>query len=234
MRMEGGIMQLAFRNTQGTVRTNWSEYALLRDNVQHYLENGAPSERFAALHAKERAVDGQVAVLDAARLRGEVLGAWYALKKFDLESTAVSLRTHLLLSGLLPPPRVRGTLLAARAGWSLPVTESEQSLGEVCGASSRRFLQLRRPRSTAIDSWFRVSQRRVRALHMPRRAPELHEDVELAQERSARPDEVLGAPALRRGVPTEQVMARVRQASGMAAIISWDASSSPDPSDRSP
>jgi hypothetical protein len=125
-------MQLAIRSAHGTVKTHWSDYALLRDNVQHYLENGAPSERFAALHGIERAVDGHFAVLDAARLRGEVLGAWFALKKLDLESSAVSLRTHLILSGSVPPPHATGTLLATRAGWELPVTAGrEQALGEV-------------------------------------------------------------------------------------------------------
>jgi hypothetical protein len=49
-------MLLAIRGAHCTVRTNWSDYALLRDNVQHYLENGAPSERFTALHGIERAV----------------------------------------------------------------------------------------------------------------------------------------------------------------------------------
>jgi hypothetical protein len=125
-------MLLAIRGAHCTVRTNWSGYALLRDNVQHYLENGAPSERFTALHGIERAVDGHFAVLDAARLRGEVLGAWFALKKLNLESSAVSLRTHLILSGSVPPPHVTGTLLATRAGWELPVTVgSEQALCKV-------------------------------------------------------------------------------------------------------
>jgi hypothetical protein len=142
-------MQLAFRNAQGSVRTSWSDYALLRDNVQHYLENGAPTERFAALHGIERAVDGRHAVLDAARLRSEVLGAWFALKKLDLESSAVSLRTHLVLSGSVPPPRVRGTLLAARAAWELPVSVgSEQPLGEVLRAFVAAVLAVT---ETAVD-----------------------------------------------------------------------------------
>jgi hypothetical protein len=119
-------------------RTNWADYALLRDNIQHYLESGVPSARFAALHAIERAVDGNYAEVDAGRLRREVLGGWYSLKKLDFESFAVSLRTHSILSGSSPPSMVEATQLAARAGWSLPVTmRSEQPLGEVL----RSFVQ---------------------------------------------------------------------------------------------
>jgi hypothetical protein len=102
-------LELAFRNARGTVRTDWSAYALLRDNVQHYLENGTPTKRFAELHGIDRAVDGHIAVLDAARLRGEV----------EVPAAA---------SG-------DGTLVAVRAGWELPVsTSSERLMGEILRA----------------------------------------------------------------------------------------------------
>jgi hypothetical protein len=116
-------MKLVFRGARGAVWTSWSDYALLRDNVQHYVERGVPSERFAALHAIERAVDGRVELLDAARLRGEVLSGCDALGELALSDSAVSLRTRALLSGSQIPP-VRGTVLAAKAGWEPAVSDA--------------------------------------------------------------------------------------------------------------
>jgi hypothetical protein len=99
---------------------DWSQYALLRDNVQHYLESGPGQTSFTALHAVERAVDGGVAPLSALELRRELQRAWSALANMPLAESAVSLRTRAILCGLGLPP-VRGTFKANLSGWSLPV-----------------------------------------------------------------------------------------------------------------
>jgi hypothetical protein len=94
---------------------------LIRDTVQHFVERGEPNEYFAALHSIEGAVDGGSCTVEAARLRGEVLRAWYALWAVPLEDAAVSLRTRAILTRSADQPTVRGTVQARRAGWAHPV-----------------------------------------------------------------------------------------------------------------
>jgi hypothetical protein len=105
----------------GSRACDWSGYALLRDNVQHYLEAGEPTQRFAALHGIERAVDSGQCLVEAARLRGEVLRAWYALWAVPMDRAAVSLRTRAILIGSTELPTARGTVRAQQVGWELPV-----------------------------------------------------------------------------------------------------------------
>jgi hypothetical protein len=105
----------------GSRACDWSGYALLRDNVQHFIEGGEPTDRFTALHGIERAVDDGQCFVDAARLRGEVLRAWYALSRVPLEQAAVSLRTRAILTASTEAPTARGTVLAQKIGWALPV-----------------------------------------------------------------------------------------------------------------
>jgi hypothetical protein len=113
-------MQLVFQSRNGSRYVDWSQYALLRDNVQHYLESGPSQTSFTALHAVERAVDGGVAPLPALALRRELQRAWSALASLPLADSAVSLRTRAILCGFGLPP-VRATFNARLNGWSLPV-----------------------------------------------------------------------------------------------------------------
>lgn len=114
-------MELIFRGNNGTCVCDWESFALLRDNVQHFLERGEPSARFEALHSIEDVVQGRARNIDAARLRGEVLRAWCALWQVPLADAAISLRTRAILTGVEEPPAARGTVAARIAGWSLPV-----------------------------------------------------------------------------------------------------------------
>ena len=100
---------------------DWSGYALLRDNVQHFIEGGEPTRRFMALHEIERAVDDGQCFVDAARLRGEVLRGFYALFRVPLDQAAISLRTRAILTGSTEAPTARGTVLAQQVRWELPV-----------------------------------------------------------------------------------------------------------------
>jgi hypothetical protein len=115
-------MKLLIRSRSGSRVCDWQSYALLRDNVQHFLEDGQPGDRFPALHDVEHAVEGDPQVIDAARLRGELLRAWCALWKVRLESSAISLRTRAILTGNRELPLARGTVPAGRVGWQLPLT----------------------------------------------------------------------------------------------------------------
>jgi hypothetical protein len=113
-------MQLMFKTRNGVQHLDWAHYAVLRDNVQHYLESGPERASFKALHEVERAVDGEVRYLRALDLRREVQLAWGALARLRLSESAISLRTRALLMGQ-GVPLVRGTLNAKTQGWSLPV-----------------------------------------------------------------------------------------------------------------
>lgn len=115
-------MKILMIGKAGARACDWRSYALLRDNVQHFIESGEPSVRFQALHGIENAVDKGEFRVDAARLRGEVLRAWCALWKVRLDGAAISLRTRAILTGNADVPSVRGTVPARVAGWSLPVS----------------------------------------------------------------------------------------------------------------
>ncbi len=118
-------MQLSLAGSGAMYVCDWGSFALLRDNVQHYLEGGAPSWRFPALHAVESVVDGGPRQVDAARLRGEVLRAWSALWPVDVESAAISLRTRAVLTGCRELPEARDTVTAKSAGWELPLSAAD-------------------------------------------------------------------------------------------------------------
>lgn len=121
-------MQLIFKSRNGTARLDWSEYALLRDNVQHYLESGPRQARYDALHAVERAVDGEPSQVNALGLRRELQRAWSALAGLTFSQSAVSLRTRALLTGCDRPPAVRGTVVAKPIGWPLPLVADDGQL----------------------------------------------------------------------------------------------------------
>ena len=117
-------MQLMFRTRKGTRCLEWAHYALLRDNVEHYLESGPAHSDYKALHGVERAEDGEVRYLCALELRREVQRAWMALGRLKLADSAISLKTHALLNGAAPP-FVHGTFNAKANGWQLPIAGDE-------------------------------------------------------------------------------------------------------------
>jgi hypothetical protein len=119
-------MQLIFKSQTATASLDWSAYALLRDNVQHYLESRPGRSGFAALHEIERVVDGQPRSVSALALRRELQQAWSALAGLKLAQSAVSLRTRAILTGCDRPPAIRATVVARLTGWPLPVTGSDE------------------------------------------------------------------------------------------------------------
>jgi len=117
-------VRLLLTGPSGSGRISWNAYAMLRDNVQHHLEGGVPSARFRALHALERAVDRGTHRVDAARLRGEIMGAWYGLVKLGVDEAAISFRTRSIMTGCPTPPVRRGTARPRLTGWNLPISAS--------------------------------------------------------------------------------------------------------------
>lgn len=106
--------------SSGSRSCDWSVYALLRDNVQHFIESGRPGARFSALHAMESAVDEGESVVDALRLRAEIQRAAQALSQVRMEDAAVSLRTRAILTASAAQPSLRATVRARAVGWQLP------------------------------------------------------------------------------------------------------------------
>lgn len=130
-------MQLVLIGSAASCVCEWRDYALLRDNIQHFIERGSPSERFAALHAIEAAVDVGSCEVDAARLRGETLRAWYALWHVRIADAAVSMRTRAILTGSSGQPSIRGTQSARSLGWPLPVAAASSTR---VSEAARRFV----------------------------------------------------------------------------------------------
>lgn len=65
-------MSLCFTGPSGSVEQRWIVYALLRDNIEHHLENGRPGPAFEFIHSVGAALGGGTVVLNALRLRSEM------------------------------------------------------------------------------------------------------------------------------------------------------------------
>jgi hypothetical protein len=114
-------MKLIVKGVKGKRVFDWGGYALVRDNVQHFIEYGRPNGRFPELHGIEGAVDGGSYVADASRLRGEALRATAALAAIPLTEAALTSRTRAIMIGSHRAPQTRPSIEARSAGWDLPV-----------------------------------------------------------------------------------------------------------------
>lgn len=109
-------MKLVITGRAGAGLCDWDSFALLRDNVQHFVEGGVQSGRFSALHGIARAVDGHPCLVDAVRLRLEVLQAWSALWPVSVAGAAVSSRTRAVREGTSIPA---GASVTSPAMWNV-------------------------------------------------------------------------------------------------------------------
>jgi hypothetical protein len=149
-------MSLTFQGPKGAFERRWIVYAMLRDNVQHHLENGAPTEAFSALHGLGAALlRGEVAV-PARKLRAELTEARGLLDR-PIEELAVSVRTRAICALLFPLPNLQETELASRAEWTVPFpTAGARTLGDLFGSLIEELLRITEGASsedevTAID-----------------------------------------------------------------------------------
>ncbi len=99
-------MQLSLVGSEAAYVCDWGSFALLRDNVQHYMEQGEPTDRFRALHSVETVIDSDPRQVDAARLRGEVLRAWGALGQWTcrVRRSASGRAPYLRVAASCPKP----------------------------------------------------------------------------------------------------------------------------------
>ena len=112
---------LVIQGRTGTYPFAWACYALLRDNVQHYVEHGKPCGRFPTLHSIALAVDEGTCAADPQALREEVVRAVSSLRSVPLTDAAMSSRTRAIQIGSPEVPRVGHTGEARLLGWELPV-----------------------------------------------------------------------------------------------------------------
>lgn len=125
-------MSLMFAGPGGSFEARWMVYAMLRDNVQHHMEKGVPSARFACLHQVSRALGGGSVTLDAATL-AEELSALKEVMALPVADLAVSTRTRAAITLQWPPPAEEGTTLLRDTDIKVPLLHAEvKQLGDVC------------------------------------------------------------------------------------------------------
>ena len=122
-------------NDKESIACDGAAIFLLRDNVQHFLEAGIPSERFAQLHAL---ADGfwseRIVALDAALLRSELFAAWDGTWRLPISQSAVSIATGAALRGVSAPPGISGTTTsrsARRLSWR--AVDEDKTVGQLVG-----------------------------------------------------------------------------------------------------
>jgi len=127
-------MSLLFSGPKGNVEERWVVYAALRDNVQHHLEGGMPSEAFGVLHRVTEALGGGQTDLSATNLRACALRVKDELCALPIEQMAISARTRAVISMTWPLPDKRETCLVADWGGTIPFLRGDEStLGDVFG-----------------------------------------------------------------------------------------------------
>ena len=135
-------MSLTYTGPQGSFERRWIVYAMLRDNVQHHLENGEPSADFEHLHALGQALSGRGVSVPALALRAE-LARLGPMLELPLAELAISVRTQAVLTLMVPPPERRGTMLVAEAEWALPFPlEGALTLNDVFGSLVTELLRV--------------------------------------------------------------------------------------------
>lgn len=126
----------------GQLEQRWIVYACLRDNVQHHLEGGSPTDAFSALHSISAALTGAEVVVSASKLRDELTRARVLLER-PASELAISARTRSVIALKWPPPEVRETVLVRETGGlSALIGGSPRTLGDVFGHLLERLLAI--------------------------------------------------------------------------------------------
>jgi len=137
-------MSFSFTGPKGWVEQRWIVYALLRDNVQHYLEGGAPGGEFEALHSLAEALGGRRVVVSARKLYDELSRAKVLLDR-PIDDLAISLRTRSIVSLHWPPPERRQTSLLKEEGVTVPLLGNlaeAKTLDDIFGHLVTSLLQI--------------------------------------------------------------------------------------------
>jgi hypothetical protein len=125
-------VSLSFVGPGGSVERRWIVYALLRDNVQHYLEGGTISGRYAAIHGMAAALGGSPVRILASELCRELERA-RALMARPVEELALSGRTVAVISHQWPLPEGSATKLVGEWPRLPQLAPGAKTLGDVLG-----------------------------------------------------------------------------------------------------
>jgi hypothetical protein len=135
-------MSLAFFGPKGSLEVRWIVYALLRDNVQHYLEGGTPTDRFAELHRLGEALVKDRVRLRAQPLRSELEQAKAALLHRPAADIALSGRTRAVLSAQWPPSSEE-TAVVGKAALNVPLLHAGiQTMADAFGNLVDELLEI--------------------------------------------------------------------------------------------
>ncbi|WP_438010731.1 hypothetical protein WME89_20000 [Sorangium sp. So ce321] len=128
-------MSLSFSGPKGWIEQRWIVYALLRDSIQHHLEEGRPGEEFKAVHEVAGALGGRRVMLPARKLHEELRRARDVLAGRPINALAISARTRAVISLCWPPRDDRETMLVSDWGDSVPLLggPGADSLDDVFG-----------------------------------------------------------------------------------------------------
>lgn len=136
-------MSLTFIGPVSSFERRWIVYAILRDNVQHHLEDGSPTEAFAAIHAAGDALgQGPDGVsVNARKLRDELLIVKERLLQLSIAQLAISIRTRAVTSLAYPLPEHRETGLVQALEWTIPYPlDGAKTLGDIFGTLVNELL----------------------------------------------------------------------------------------------
>jgi hypothetical protein len=135
-------VSLSFIGRAGSFERRWIVYALLRDNVQHYLEAGESASEFRAIRAIGDALAHGEVKVSARRLHAEVVRVTPLLTR-PLADLAISTRTRAACMLELPLPDTSSTALASSIGWQPPLpTADAKTLGDVFGSLVQELLRI--------------------------------------------------------------------------------------------
>lgn len=136
-------MSITFIGPSGSCEVPWIRYALLRDNVLHHLDHGAPSPAFSEVYRVGQVLGGKSLILPAIKLREEIARA-RSLCLVPIEQMAISARTRAVLSMEEDLPGGPPTFVVGNQT-QLPWLSGDPSrLGEVFGTLVDSLLALTR------------------------------------------------------------------------------------------
>jgi hypothetical protein len=90
-------VSLTFTAANDSLEIRWIVYALIRDNVQHHLEEGKPGARFEAIHRAADALGGTPVKLRAGQLAEELAAVEATLLARPIAVLAMTARTRAVI-----------------------------------------------------------------------------------------------------------------------------------------
>jgi len=135
-------MSLSFTTEEGAVEIRWIVYALIRDNVQHYLEAGASASRFETIKQISAALGGPPVSLSASRLAEELAVVERDLLPRPIAELAITARTRAVIH--LQWPEVTGPESDVVGPLAIlgALTHGAKTLDDVFGGTVRDLREL--------------------------------------------------------------------------------------------